>query len=87
VKEIAYVAHLTDEINTLVNEGAKSKAPKKKENPKNIREKCAAVKCKHKNVVVTKKEGKFGKCFQCDRVKHYDCVNANSFVRKYSERV
>ena len=31
-------------------------------------------------MVVTKKEGKFGKCFQCDKVEHYDCVNANAFV-------
>ena len=37
-------------------------------------------KCKHKNIVVTKKDGRFGKCHQCDKVEHFDCVNANDFM-------
>ena len=80
-KEVEFVMHLRDEINRIVKEGAKGKAAKQKAPFKsNTREKCAAQKCKHKNVVVTKKEGKFGKCFQCDKVEHFDCVNANAFM-------
>ena len=80
-KEIAFVAHLRNEINRLVKEGAIGKSNQQKANPKaNVREKCAATKCKHKNVVVTNKDSKFGNCYQCDKVEHYDCVNANAFV-------
>ena len=50
--------------------------PNKQAAPKNnIRAKCATPKCKHKNIVVTKKDGRFGKCHQCDKVEHFDCVN------------
>ena len=74
-KEVAFVSHLRDEINRLMKEGTKSKVTKPKVVPKNnIREKCAAPKCKHKNIVVTKQEGRFGKCYQCDKIEHFDCV-------------
>ena len=41
---------------------------------------CTALKYKPKNIVIIKKEGRNGKCYQCDKVEHFDCVNANSFV-------
>ena len=80
--------HLKDEINRLVKEEPKGKAAKQKTPVKsNTRGKCAAQKCKHKNVVVIKKEGKFGKCFQCDKVEHFDCVNANAFVKVFKKNI
>ena len=80
-KDIAFVNHLKEEINRLMKEGVNNKVSKKKVPTKtNIREKCAALKCKHKNVVLTNNDGRFGKCGKCDRFEHYDCVNVNSFV-------
>ena len=80
-RETSFISHLREEINRLGKDGGKSKVGKQKATPKNnTREKCAATKCKHKNVVVTKKDGRFGKCAQCDRVEHFDCVNANAFL-------
>ena len=66
-REVAFISHLKEEINRLVAEGGKAKMNKPKAAPKNnIRAKCAAPKCKHKNLVDTKKDGRFGKCSQCD---------------------
>ena len=48
---------------------------------KQVKEKCLAKNCRHKDTVDTNNLGKYGVCAKCNGFEHFNCVNVSEWIK------